>query len=71
MRAFENTLTLDRINASDGKVYWTNIYTSSYSGIAYTIHGDQIYYNGEPRFEILNSNRIVDIVGNAIYVKAQ
>lgn len=71
MRAFENTLILDRINASDGKVYWTNIYTSSYSGIAYTIHGDQIYYNGEPRFEILNSNRIVDIVGNAIYVKAQ
>lgn len=70
MRAFENTLTLDRINASDQNVYWTNIYTSSYSGIAYTIHGNQIYYGGEPQFNILNSNMITDMNGT-VYVRAQ
>lgn len=70
-RLFENTLTLDRIDTSDGKtVYWTNIETGSYSGIKYTIHGNTIYYSGEPAFEIVNSDIIKDMHGG-MYVRAK
>ena len=67
----DGALILKTINTSDNKiVYWTDIENDSF-GDKMIISGNEIYHNGNVRFEIVNSKMIRDSDSGTLYEKVK